>query len=40
VENTTYFLAEEYHQKYLLKNPNGYDCHSTSGIAFPKLAAK
>jgi peptide-methionine (S)-S-oxide reductase len=40
VENTTYFLAEEYHQKYLLKNPNGYDCHSTTGIAFPKLAAK
>ncbi len=40
VENTTYFLAEEYHQKYLLKNPNGYDCHSTTGITFPKLAAK
>ena len=36
----TYYLAEEYHQKYLEKNPNGYDCHSTTGIAFPKLAAK
>ena len=36
----TYYLAEEYHQKYLEKNPNGYDCHSSTGIAFPKLAAK
>ena len=36
----TYYLAEEYHQRYLEKNPNGYDCHSTTGIAFPKLAAK
>lgn len=34
----TYWLAEEYHQKYLLKNPNGYDCHSTTGVAFPELA--
>jgi len=23
---TKYFLAEEYHQEYLDKNPNGY-CH-------------
>jgi peptide-methionine (S)-S-oxide reductase len=38
--DTKYYLAEEYHQKYLEKNPNGYDCHSTTGIAFPKLAAK
>jgi peptide-methionine (S)-S-oxide reductase len=30
-----YFLAEEYHQKYLAKNPNGYDCHSSTGVAFP-----
>ena len=36
----TYYLAEEYLQKYLEKNPNGYDCHSSTGIAFPKLAAK
>ena len=36
----TYYLAEEYHQKYLEKKPNGYDCHSSTGIAFPKLAAK
>lgn len=30
-----YFEAEEYHQKYLRKNPNGYDCHSSTGVAFP-----
>ena len=30
-----YYEAEEYHQKYLQKNPNGYDCHSTTGIAYP-----
>ena len=29
-----YYLAEEYHQKYLAKNPNGYDCHSSTGVAF------
>ncbi len=39
-EDTKYYLAEEYHQRYLEKNPNGYDCHSSTGIAFPKLAAK
>lgn len=32
-----YWLAEEYHQRYLEKNPNGYDCHSSTGIAFPKV---
>lgn len=30
-----YWVAEEYHQKYLAKNPNGYDCHSSTGVAFP-----
>jgi len=30
-----YYEAEEYHQKYLQKNPNGYDCHSSTGIAYP-----
>jgi len=34
-EGIEYFLAEEYHQKYLKKNPNGYDCHSSTGVAFP-----
>ena len=32
-----YWPAEEYHQRYLEKNPNGYDCHSSTGISFPKL---
>ena len=32
-----YWLAEEYHQKYLAKNPKGYDCHSSTGVAFPVL---
>ncbi len=35
-EGNTYWLAEEYHQKYLAKNPNGYDCHSSTGVRFPK----
>ena len=30
-----FFDAEEYHQRYLEKNPNGYDCHSSTGVAFP-----
>jgi peptide-methionine (S)-S-oxide reductase len=34
-DGVEYFLAEEYHQKYLAKNPNGYDCHSSTGITFP-----
>jgi peptide-methionine (S)-S-oxide reductase len=29
-----YWVAEEYHQKYLAKNPNGYDCHSSTGVLF------
>jgi methionine-S-sulfoxide reductase len=32
-----YFEAEEYHQKYLKKNPNGYDCHARTGVFFPSL---
>ena len=31
-----YWLAEEYHQKYLAKNPNGYDFHSSTGVLFPQ----
>jgi len=34
-----YYLAEDYHQKYLQKNPNGYDCHSSTGVAFPQLTS-
>lgn len=33
----TYWPAEEYHQRYLEKNPNGYDCHSSTGVPFPKV---
>ena len=35
----TYWLAEEYHQKYLIKNPNGYDCHSSTGVTYPLLTS-
>lgn len=35
VEGAVYWPAEEYHQKYLKKNPLGYDCHSTTGVPFP-----
>jgi peptide-methionine (S)-S-oxide reductase len=34
----TYFLAEDYHQQYLYKNPNGYRCHANTGLALPALA--
>ena len=34
-KDNTYYPAEEYHQKYLAKNPNGYDCHSSTGVAYP-----
>lgn len=27
VEASTFYSAEAYHQKYLVKNPNGYTCH-------------
>ena len=33
-----YWPAEEYHQKYLQKNPKGYDCHSSTGVSFPKAS--
>jgi peptide-methionine (S)-S-oxide reductase len=32
---TTYYYAEDHHQQYLLKNPNGYRCHSATGIKVP-----
>jgi peptide-methionine (S)-S-oxide reductase len=35
---TTYYYAEEVHQQYLAKNPNGYRCHSASGVPFPAEA--
>ncbi|MBI3428484.1 MAG: peptide-methionine (S)-S-oxide reductase MsrA [Actinobacteria bacterium] len=33
-----YWPAEEYHQKYLMKNPHGYDCHSSTGVPYPKAS--
>ena len=36
-EGVPYFFAEEYHQKYLIKNPNGYDCHSSTGVPYPAV---
>jgi peptide-methionine (S)-S-oxide reductase len=29
----TYYPAETYHQKYLLKNPFGYRCHAKTGVS-------
>ncbi len=30
-----FYYAEDYHQQYLAKNPNGYRCHATTGVQFP-----
>ena len=30
-----FFYAEDYHQQYLYKVPNGYRCHSATGVPFP-----
>ena len=30
-----YYYAEDHHQQYLAKNPNGYRCHSATGVPFP-----
>jgi len=34
VVNKPFFDAEEYHQEYLLKNPNGYTCHYERKVKF------
>jgi peptide-methionine (S)-S-oxide reductase len=36
-DGITFFPAEEYHQRYLEKNPNGYDCHSSTGVSYPSI---
>lgn len=38
-EECLFFPAEEAHQQYLKKNPDGYRCHSASGIACPMPGA-
>ena len=35
-----FWPAEEYHQKYLIKNPNGYDNHYMRNISFDAPAMK
>jgi peptide-methionine (S)-S-oxide reductase len=32
-----FYYAEDYHQQYLFKNPHGYDCHASTGIALRPL---
>jgi peptide-methionine (S)-S-oxide reductase len=34
-EAPAFYFAEDYHQQYLAKNPNGYDCHTATGVACP-----
>ena len=34
----TYYYAEDLHQQYLAKNPNGYRCHANTGVKFPETA--
>jgi peptide-methionine (S)-S-oxide reductase len=29
------YFAEDYHQQYLARNPDGYDCHTATGVACP-----
>ena len=31
----TYYYAEDHHQQYRAKNPNGSRCHSNTGVPFP-----
>ncbi len=34
-EAPDFYFAEDYHQQYLAKNPDGYDCHTATGVACP-----
>ncbi|HEY7704248.1 MAG TPA: peptide-methionine (S)-S-oxide reductase, partial [Acidimicrobiia bacterium] len=35
-EAPEFYYAEGYHQQYLGKNPNGYDCHARTGVPYPE----
>lgn len=35
-----FYFAEEHHQQYLRKHPNGYRCHAKTGVPFPDLNEK
>ena len=35
--SSTYYLAEDYHQQYLYKVPNGYRCHAKTGLDLPAI---
>lgn len=37
--NKDFFYAEDYHQQYLAKNPNGYRCASATGIPYELVGA-
>jgi peptide-methionine (S)-S-oxide reductase len=34
-EAPDFYFAEDHHQQYLAKNPDGYDCHTATGVACP-----
>lgn len=35
-----FHFAEERHQQYLLKHPDGYRCHARTGVPFPDLESR
>ena len=37
-EAPTFYFAEDYHQQYLSKNPNGYCPNHATGVRFPDQA--
>lgn len=34
-----YYIAEDQHQQYLYKVPNGYRCHANTGLALPTISS-
>jgi peptide-methionine (S)-S-oxide reductase len=36
VDAGPFYYAEDYHQQYLAKVPNGYRCHAATGVPFPR----